>query len=284
VQRAKSAAEAYRVIIDEVETQFKRKLAEQNILANMPHKLIKGDLFDEIERLPTNTVDVIFCDPPYGIEADKMKRTVKHHYTDSMEYAIACCKHIISAGFTLCKPRALMFMFCDIRHFVTLTTYCKQQGWVPWDTPIIWSKGVGGHAPWGRAGFMRTYETILFATKGQKELYNPGGPDVIEINRVRRNERIHAAEKPIELLRHLLHLSTIIGDVVLDPCCGSGSIFEAATLQRVRAIGIEADDMYYAKAAARIQDLMEGKTPGSDLEELLNEDLEEEEEEETSPT
>jgi hypothetical protein len=29
---------------------------------------------------------------------------------------------------------------------------------------------------------------------------------------------------------------------------------------------------------------MEGKTPGSDLEELLNEDLEEEEEEETSPT
>jgi DNA modification methylase len=112
--------------------------------------------------------------------------------------------------------------------------------------------------------------------KGQKELYHPGGADVIEAGRVKRGDRTHAAEKPIALLRHLLHLATIPGDLVLDPCCGSGSIFEAATLQKCRAIGIELDETYYTKAAARIQDLAEGNTQQTDLEELLNADLEDE--------
>jgi site-specific DNA-methyltransferase (adenine-specific) len=62
---------------------------------------------------------------------------------------------------------------------------------------------------------------------------------------VARDEREYGPEKPVALLKELLAASTLPGDFVLDPCCGSGSTLLAAKQLKMRALGIEFDERAY---------------------------------------
>lgn len=62
----------------------------------------------------------------------------------------------------------------------------------------------------------------------------------------------HPAEKPLPLLRHLIEASSRPGDVVLDPCFGSGSTLEAAKQCGRKAIGIEIDPRWVRQTASRL--------------------------------
>jgi len=64
--------------------------------------------------------------------------------------------------------------------------------------------------------------------------------DVLERYKVTHDKR-HAAEKPEDLYELLIDLTCPIGSKVLDPCCGSGTIFPAATQTKCIATGIELD-------------------------------------------
>lgn len=271
VTGAKNEREAYRALLDKAETEFKAKLAVQAKAFTSTHTLLKGDCRKVLPTLKSGTFDLILSDPPYGISADSSKKDSKHFYDDSTENALDVCKFIISEGFRLTKPKALLYLFCDTDNFLLLRTYAQQQGWSTWRTPLIWNKGHIGYAPWGRAGYTRTYEAILFASKGQRELYRPGGSDVLDFSRVTKKEKVHAAEKPPHLLFSLLSSACITGDQVLDPCCGSGPIFTAGEKMKVKVTGIELDDTYHSQALARIGDLYNGSS-----EDECDEELEEE--------
>ena len=92
---------------------------------------------------------------------------------------------------------------------------------------------------------------FMLLTKGAKELKG-GGPDIKDFKRPARSERSHAAEKPSALFTHLLTLAGDLGDLVLDPCCGSGPILDAATSCRMTATAIELDAHYHNLACARL--------------------------------
>lgn len=254
VKKAKTEAEAYKAILDEQERNFKAKLvlAQKNI--DTPHEVYHGDCKELLSKVKDNSISTIICDPPYGIEADKAGKESKHFYDDSAKYALDICKFIIREGFKKCTSRAILFMFCDVDHYVTLKTYAAQQAWSVYRVPLIWFKGQGGRAPWGKAGFQRSYEVILFAVKGRDELIIPGGLDVLNYKPATTKERTHAAQKPVELLEFLVRISTLPGETILDPCCGSGSIISAAARNKVRAICIERDETYYSQAVARLAD------------------------------
>jgi DNA modification methylase/ParB-like chromosome segregation protein Spo0J len=264
VKKSKTEAEAYKALLDESERNFKARLvlAEKNL--ESPHEVIHGDCRESFNKIKPGSISTIICDPPYGIEADKQGKESKHFYDDSAEYALEICKFIIKEGFSKCTPRAILFMFCDIDHFVTLKTYAAQMAWSVYRVPLIWNKCQGGRAPWGKAGFQRSYEVLLFAVKGQDELVTAGGPDVLSFKPATSKDRTHAAQKPIELLEHLIRLSTLPGETILDPCAGSGSIISAATRAKVRAVCIERDENYYSQAVARLAD-PEGLHPDEDV-------------------
>lgn len=251
VQRAKSKREAFSAILDQAETIFQANLSRKEKGASQDHTVISGDCRKELPLLPSNSVATIICDPPYGIKADKQGKESNHYYNDDPKYALEICELVIREGFRIAKSRALMFMFCDIDHFVHLRQYAGQQAWTVWRTPLTWFKGDSGHAPWGRAGFRRTTEIILFASKGQAELRTFGGADLFDFPRVGRGARVHAAEKPVDLLKHLVSISTLAGETVLDPCAGSGSIIPACRSTSTRAICIERDPTSYAECLAR---------------------------------
>jgi len=258
VQAAKNLSQAYAAVLAAQENEFKALLAEKTSSIEDSLKLIHGDCLEELKLFPPETFDIIFTDPPYGINADTMKHDSKHFYSDTPENALHICKTIISEGFRITKLKATLFMWCDVEHYLTLREYASMQGWTVWRAPLVWHKGIQGHAPWGRAGFIRTYEFLLFAVKGQRELFISGGPDVVTIRSTATTKKTHAAEKPFEILEYFLSRAALQGDHVLDPCCGSGAIFKAAKNLKLKATGIEISEDYHKLAMSNLGDIRNG--------------------------
>lgn len=78
----------------------------------------------------------------------------------------------------------------------------------------------------------------------------------------KQGERVHIGGKPLWLMRALIRDYTRPGDLVCDPCAGSGTTLLAAAMEGRRAIGAEID-----KAAfdAAVQRLSGGYTPSFDF-------------------
>ena len=60
--------------------------------------------------------------------------------------------------------------------------------------------------------------------------------------------KIHPAQKPVALLKKLIKTFTDSGDVVIDPCCGSGATLRAAYELGRNAYGFEIDRTFYERA------------------------------------
>ena len=60
--------------------------------------------------------------------------------------------------------------------------------------------------------------------------------------------KIHPSQKPVAVLKKLIEIFTDKGDVVIDPCCGSGSTLRASYELGRSAYGFEIDRNFYEKA------------------------------------
>jgi DNA modification methylase len=72
-------------------------------------------------------------------------------------------------------------------------------------------------------------------------------------SKAERENNDHPTVKPVELLRHLIRLSTQEGAIVLDPFIGSGSTAVAAILENRNFIGFEINEQYVQIAKTRIE-------------------------------
>lgn len=64
---------------------------------------------------------------------------------------------------------------------------------------------------------------------------------------------VHPTVKPIRLMRYLVRLFTPRGGIVLDTFLGSGTTLMAASIEGMRAVGIEREKKYFKVAVQRIQ-------------------------------
>lgn len=259
IAKARNETEAYNLILKKEEEAINASLARRRIAASSSLPFIsirKGSCIDILPRLEPDIADLILADPPFGIGADSggfRQRSVHHHnYEDTPENARAVAQSVILDGFRIAKPMANLWIFTDIDMFFTLRDMCKRVGWVPFRTPIVWLKSHSeGMAPWQGKGPRRTYELLLYATKGQRGLLT-SPVDVLDHSRVSRSERTHGAEKPVELLKQIIECSTLPGDFILDPCCGSGSALVAARDTKRTGLGIEVDEDTYNTAMSNL--------------------------------
>lgn len=263
VANASSPRKAYVALLDSQRRELERDLIRLAPQIS-PHTLILGDFTTISSTLPTSSFDAVICDPPYGINAHRDgSGALEHQYDDSPTNALNFYRHLFRSAFTLLKPLGTAFVFCDIEHFTTIRTIAEQQAFSTFRTPLVWHKGSEGYAPWGREGPKRTYELILYAVKGQRSLVLPLGPDVLSIPRSTSDpNRVHAAEKPADLLRFLVQRACRTGDRILDPCCGSGPIFTAASGLGIHVTGVELNPEYHTLAASRLARLAETPTEG----------------------
>lgn len=64
--------------------------------------------------------------------------------------------------------------------------------------------------------------------------------------------KVHPTQKPVALLEQLISIFTDEGDVVIDPCAGSGTTLLAAHLLRRKSYGFEIDKNFFENANKKI--------------------------------
>lgn len=60
--------------------------------------------------------------------------------------------------------------------------------------------------------------------------------------------KIHPSQKPVNVIKKLIEIFTDEGDVVIDPCCGSGSTLIASRQLKRKSYGFEIEKEFYKKA------------------------------------
>ena len=80
--------------------------------------------------------------------------------------------------------------------------------------------------------------------------------------------KIHPTQKPVKLLKKLIRIFTDIGDVVIDPCAGSGSTLRAAYELGRSAYGFEVDKGIYTLAKGKMLQAMAREEQTADFEQL----------------
>jgi site-specific DNA-methyltransferase (adenine-specific) len=72
-------------------------------------------------------------------------------------------------------------------------------------------------------------------------------------------EKLHPTQKPLKLLKKLIEIFTDKGDVVIDPCAGSGSSIVAALELDRKGYGFEIKKEFYKKALNWVEETIQTK-------------------------
>lgn len=261
VMKAKSAPEAIKILKRKEELRRSEALGVSvgKTFSAKDHALFKGDCLTELQRYKEAAFDIILSDPPYGMgaesfgDSDGKARVEGHFYDDSYESWVDLMSKFIPLTWTITKPQAHMYLFCDFDRFHELKGMCEAySGWKVFRTPLIWHNPTSMRLPWIESGPQRKYQLCLYATKGGKHV-NKIFPDLVTYPSDANLN--HPAQKPVGLFTDLLSRSALPGDSVIDPFCGTGTIFPAAHALKVKAVGIEKDPEAYGIAVKRLGEL-----------------------------
>ena len=237
-------------------------------------KLIKGDSIDILEKLPEDSVDVIFADPPYFLSNDgvtcksgemvsvnKGKWDKSDGFQKDYEFTrmwIQKCKKVLKKDGTIWISGTLHVIF-KVGCILEELNY-KILNDIIWFKPnappnlacryfthshetIIWAR----HSPEAKHKFnyqsMKTWDV-------SNDLINKQGKQMRSVwsipltPQTEKEHGRHPTQKPLELLMRIVAASSDEGDLVLDPFNGSGTTGIAATLLNRKYIGIELDQSY----------------------------------------
>jgi site-specific DNA-methyltransferase (adenine-specific) len=104
------------------------------------------------------------------------------------------------------------------------------------------------------------YAVILYRDKLPK--FNNNGKMVFNCMdwvRDSETEKIHPTQKPIKVLENIIEIFTDKGDVVIDPCAGSGSTLRAAIQKNRKAYGFEIKKDFFKLAKTKMLNNMQPK-------------------------
>lgn len=149
----------------------------------------------------------------------------------------------------MCKDGAQLYLNTDWRTYPFL--YPIMQNFFNVKNLIVWDY------EWIKAGshYRFSHELIIYATNGDvKRSFSASERDVWRIRPVNftSKERIHNAQKPIELIDKILMNSSNENDIVLDTFMGSGTTAISCIRNNRKFIGFEIDQVYYNKCVERI--------------------------------
>ncbi len=203
-----------------------------------PVTLAHGDSKIAIERIPSQSVDLILTDPPYNLNgystgniAPSWRKEINNDvaaWDGEAFHPAEWAEQFVR----ILKPTGNLFAF---------TSYNLLGKWHETFDPIfdtfqfmVWHK-TNPVPKLRRAGFLNSCELIICAwNKGhtwnftkQNEMHNFIESPIC-MGRERLKDPAHPTQKPLRVLRHLLKLATRPGDVVFDPFMGVGSTGVAA--------------------------------------------------------
>ena len=243
------------------------------------NQILDGDCIEILGRLPENTVNLIFADPPYNLQLSQElyrpnltkvdavddgwdKFASFEEYDEFTRSWLSACRRVL-------KETGTLWVIGSYHNIFRIGKILQDLDfWILND--IVWIKN-NPMPNFRGVRFTNAHETLIWAqkTKGGKYTFNHHSMKALNDDlqmrsdwylplctgreRIRVNgEKAHTTQKPEGLLYRVLLASTNPGDVVLDPFFGTGTTGAVAKKLGRYFIGVERDSEYVKIAKERI--------------------------------
>lgn len=157
-----------------------------------------------------------------------------------------------------------MIVFCSLEQIPTLQAAAKKHGFIH-SIPLVFIKHGSPQALKANMRIVGATEYALLLYRNKLPKFRNGvqidenGKNITGTGHMVYNwfewekdgkdvPKIHPTQKPVKVLKRLIEICTDPGDVVIDPCCGSGTTLRAAYELGRSAYGLEIDRNFYTRA------------------------------------
>ena len=242
--------------------------------------VIEGDTIEELKKIPSNSIDMIFADPPYfmqtsgvllrsegtefqGVDDDWDKFNNLKHYDAFCTNWLKECQRVLTKDGTIWVIGSFQNIY-RIGYILQDLDF-----WILND--IVWSKP--NPVPNFRGTrFTNANETIIWCSKSKSSKYTFNYKTMKSINGGKQmksvwdigicigserlkdedGKKIHNTQKPEKLLENIVLSSTKMGDIVLDCFFGTGTTGSVSKKLSRNYIGIEKEKEYVDVSIERI--------------------------------
>ena len=244
------------------------------------------DNFQNYKKYNIPKAQLVIADIPYNIGADaygsnpmwynggdnkngESKYAKKTFFNSDGYFKIAEYMHFCSR---LLKPEPkqkgkapAMIVFCAFDQIQTVVEYGKRYGFKN-HYPLFFCKNYSAQVLKANMRIVGATEFAVVLYRDKLPKFNNGreidhesgkpirgtGHMVFDWFSWERDSRdipkIHPTQKPVAVLKRLIEIFTDEGDVVIDPCCGSGATLRAARELNRPSYGFEIDRVFYQRA------------------------------------
>lgn len=212
--------------------------------------LLNADFLDWASCYSGQPFNLIHCDFPYGVNADKHDQgqsSAQGGYADSPDIYWALVDTLREAMDNVVADSAHMIFWFSMDYYKETYDELIAMGWTVSPFPLVWHKSDNtGVLPDPNRGPRRTYETAFFCTRGDRFIV---GAKANSVAHPGRDKSIHMSEKPKDMLRHFLAIVCDEHSRFLDPTCGSGNAVKVAQLLGAsEVLGLELSEEFHARA------------------------------------
>lgn len=227
-----------------------------------------GDCLELLSRLPDNSMDMAFADPPFNLN----KKYGAHRDSMTESDYLRWCQSWILEMARVVKPGGAILIhnipkwLCRYAPILQKVSIFKH--WIAWDAPssVIGKTLLPSHygilyyvkpdappkfyrvrAPHRRC---RTCHRLMKDYGGKKSLLHPFGTTLSDVwtdlHRIRHSSGRdkHPCQLPLPLLERMILMTTDENDIVLDPFMGTGTTAIAATKLGRRYVGFELSESF----------------------------------------
>ncbi len=243
-------------------------------------KFILGDTLEELRKIESSSVDMVFCDPPYYLQLSKKlyrpdQSAVsgvddKWDKFSSYEEYDAFCRNWLFNIKRILKKDATVWVIGTYHNIYRLGYLLQNLNfWILND--LTWRK-TNPMPNFKGTRFTNAHETLIWAAKSKDSKYTFNYKTMKSLNnnkqmrsdwlinvcggkerlKDKNNNKVHNAQKPQELLERVILSSTKAGDLVLDPFFGTGTTGAMCKKLGRKFIGIEKNPYYLSAAKERI--------------------------------
>lgn len=216
--------------------------------------LIFGDCMETMSKIPNNFADLTLTDIPYsgvtknGEERAKYSGQLRKIDKENADIITFEINKFLEELYRITK--GTIIVFCGQNQLSEIFNFFKNKSKDGSTRQLIWKKT--NPSPMnGQHMYLSACENAVWFKK-RKTTFNANcKSNVFEFSNGR--SKLHPTEKNHELLKELILDNSNYGDLVFDPCMGSGSHLLVARNEGRRVLGIEINEEYFKIAEERIR-------------------------------
>ena len=248
--------------------------------SNLHNRIINGESINELKKIPNETFDLIFADPPYNLQLennlvrpDNSKVNAvndKWDQFDSFKSYDQFTNEWLSECKRVLKKNGCIWVIGSYHNIFRVGKIIQDLNfWILND--IIWNKN-NPMPNFRGTRFTNAHETLIWASKSKKSKYTfnyqsmksfnddlqmrstwnfpiCGGKERLKINGI----KLHSTQKPEALLHRIILASSNKNDFILDPFLGSGTTAVVSKKLGRVYYGIEKEKKYFDASIKRVK-------------------------------